>query len=437
MNKVTEKTWYEKLNLINTKYLMPIMALMFLCTNTVINMYCGEHIETLQNIVAIMILGIVCVDLLFNKTYSLNSIINDNKLIIIYFIIRAISLWQSGFDYSVLRTIFFELFFLVGIKHVISQDKKSKKFYLYSFLIIELAMTGMSLLIYYMMPHLGTTLQQIIVEHTYYLKFSQAAMFSNVNTAGIMAGCAIVATIVLYRQHRYNNKLLMLYGVYNLFSLIVFGCRSAELAIIVVAVVFIFKKIFKSISNRKIVLAVLVIMILSLVPIYGIVLYNESNGEFTYTEFENKINTVSSARYCIWKECVITQTDKTLFGYGNLKLEQEARVDLMKQYEAVGVDYRYFITTDLGPHNGYIGMISGTGWLGFIAFMAILMQRIRRSKNLNKNDWYLLLVFIFVINCFESLFILNRFFTCFYMFLILDSDWESDDHKLPQSEVSK
>lgn len=432
MNKVTEKTWYEKLNLINTKYLMPFMALMFLCTNTVINMYCGEHIETLQNIVAIMILGIVCIDLLFNKTYSLNSIVNDNKLIIIYFIIRAISLWQSGFDYSVLRTIFFELFFLVGIKHVVAHDKKSKKFYLYSFLIIELVMTGMSLLIYYMMPYLETTLQQAIVEHTYYLKFSQAAMFSNVNTAGIMAGCAIVATVVLYRQHRYSNKLLMLYGVYNFFTLIVFGCRSAELAIILVVVIFGFKKIFKLISNRNVTLAVLVIMILSLVPIYGIILYNESDGEFTYTEFEDKINTVSTTRYCIWKECAITQIDKPLFGYGNLKLEQEARVDLMKQYETAGLEYRYFTAIEFGPHNGYIGMISGTGFLGFIAFMAILIQRIRRSKKLNDSDWYLLLVFIFVINCFESLFILNRFFTCFYMFLILDSEWESDDfNKLP------
>jgi hypothetical protein len=79
-------------------------------------------------------------------------------------------------------------------------------------------------------------------------------------------------------------------------------------------------------------------------------------------------------------------------------------------------------------------MISATGWAGFGLFIAILLQRIKRAKHLEKGRWYLMLIFIFVINCFESLFVLNRFFTCFYMFLILETDMEDGEDRLTEEK---
>ena len=148
--------------------------------------------------------------------------------------------------------------------------------------------------------------------------------------------------------------------------------------------------------------------------------------------FEYNLDQLSSSRYTIWKECFITQQDDLLFGKGNLKLEQQARKDFLKDFEKNNENYIFFNAVEFGPHNGYISMISGAGWLGLLLFIAILIQRIRRSKNLEKGNWYLMLVFIFAINCFESLFILNRFFACFYMFLILEADWEKEDYTLEQ-----
>ena len=161
-------------------------------------------------------------------------------------------------------------------------------------------------------------------------------------------------------------------------------------------------------------------------PIYGMIGYYESEQALSYERVEDKLSSLSSSRYIIWKESFLIQQDSLLFGKGNLKLEKEARkelVDKVKPMEST----RFYAATELGPHNGYIGMISGTGWLGFLVFIAILIQRIRRSKSLESGNWYLLLIFFFAINCFESLFILNRFFICFYMFLILESDWEKGD----------
>ena len=140
---------------------------------------------------------------------------------------------------------------------------------------------------------------------------------------------------------------------------------------------------------------------------------------------ETTINDVSSNRYAIWKSCIIEQENHFWFGAGNLAMEQDNRTELF------GFDGRY--TPEIirgvhyGPHSGYIGMISGTGWLGFALFIMILIQRIRSAEILKEGNWYLAIIFILAINLFESLFILNRFFTCFYMFMILEMQNSIED----------
>mgnify|MGYP002798805057 FL=1 len=169
-------------------------------------------------------------------------------------------------------------------------------------------------------------------------------------------------------------------------------------------------------------------MVLTLVPIYGFTLYQINNyGEFSYNEAETSINELSTGRYLIWKECIITQDGHELFGTGSLNNVHEARDNLIAQNPEAPWEYQRIHLNELNPHNGYIAQISATGWVGFALFIAILAQRIKRAEHLNKGRWYLLIIYTLVINCFESLFILNRFFTCFYMLLILETDMEQPD----------
>ena len=77
---------------------MPIIAILFICTNTVLNLWIGERIETIQNLLAIVILFIIAVNLLSSPRNNLIPWLKSNVLVVAYFIIRLISLWQSGFD---------------------------------------------------------------------------------------------------------------------------------------------------------------------------------------------------------------------------------------------------------------------------------------------------------------------------------------------------
>ena len=66
-------------------------------------------------------------------------------------------------------------------------------------------------------------------------------------------------------------------------------------------------------------------MVLTLIPIYGLIQYNESIEHLSYTEIEAAADRFSSGRYTLWKECIIVQKDNPVFGIGSLNLEQQAR----------------------------------------------------------------------------------------------------------------
>ena len=191
------------------------------------------------------------------------------------------------------------------------------------------------------------------------------------------------------------------------------------------------KKLLR-IRKETLIAGVLVMCIATLLPVYLVVNHSQNIGTLYYTDLEHKMDKISSGRYLIWKECIINQNNSLIFGEGNLKLEQEERIQYINDHE--DIYWGYVSSSQLGPHNGYIGMISATGWAGFGLFIAILLQRIKRAKHLEKGRWYLMLIFIFVINCFESLFVLNRFFTCFYMFLILETDMEDGEDRLTEEK---
>ena len=47
-----------------------------------------------------------------------------------------------------------------------------------------------------------------------------------------------------------------------------------------------------------------------------------------------------------------------------------------------------------------------------------MLQKIRHMKYL-KGYWYLVVIFVLVVNNFESMIIMNKFYTCFLMMIIL------------------
>lgn len=409
-----------KLNPINRIILMPIMAITFIAFNTVVNLWLGSKAETLQNILAILILFTVACTLLSSPKKELLPWIKSNYIVIAYFIVRVISFIESGFDYSVLRTIFFEMFFLIGITKKTVGDERCGRIYLFIFLIIETIVCIGCMAVYAISIKANEGIISWLTEYTYYEQFNKTALLSNSNTAGIMAVFAIISIMILWKQitDKKITILLLISLALNILFMFMAQSRSAEVGLMAVAVFSLIKRFIKKPLKKQSVYIVLCGCLVLVFCVYGYTNIKINEDQYNLDTIETSINDVSSNRYAIWKSCIIEQDNHFLFGAGNLAMEQSNRTEMF------GFDGRY--TPEIiqgvhyGPHSGYIGMISGTGWLGFALFTLILVQRIRRAEILNKGNWYLAIIFILVINLFESLFILNRFFTCFYMFMILE-----------------
>ena len=415
-----------KLNKINRIILMPIMAITFIAFNTVVNLWLGSKAETLQNILAILILFTVACTLLSSPKKELLPWIKSNLIVIVYLIVRGISFIESGFDYSVLRTIFFEMFFLIGITGKTVGNERCGRIYLYIFLIIETIVCIGCMAVYAIGIKADEDTISWLTEYTYYEQFNKTALLSNSNTAGIMAVFAIISIVILWK-HIKKSKIIIpiiISLVLNIVFMFMAQSRSAEVGLIAAAAFFIVMLFIKKPIKRQSVFLVLCGCIVFVFCVYGFTNIKISEDPYNLDTIETTINDVSSNRYVIWKECVTEQKNHLMFGAGNLAIEQDNRNAI---FNDSAYNYHYREGSALGPHSGYIGMISGAGWLGFALFVMILFQRIRRAEILKEGNWYLAIIFILAINLFESLFVLNRFFTCFYMFMILEMQNSIED----------
>ena len=420
MQSELNKNWLESLNRLCRDCLMPIMLVLLFLYNTIINALIGGKVETLQNLLAVAVIAVAILNIIAHSKRNLLLWFKSNIFVLGYIIVRLITIIRTGFDYSAVRSVFFEVFFLIGVTNCTLGAGKQNR-YVFIFAVLELAFSFGSLFLYYTMPFLGT--ENLLLEFTNLEQQGRALLFGNTNAAGIMCAFSVILAVIYYNKNLFSKKIIILYGIYNFIAMLLFGCRSADLGLIAAVIALVLESKIKFITGKRIVVVSLICAVLSLVPIYYCIFNLNNYSSYEMTEKEAIVNDISTGRYLIWKQCAITQTDNAIFGMGSLKLEQEARRTLVEDIDQ-NYYWRMVQASELGPHNGYIGLISGTGVLGFFMFIACLLQMIYRCRNLGNDKWYLLMVFIFVINCFESLFILNRFFSCFFMFMILKEDFQ-------------
>ena len=142
MEACENRKWLIKLNKISWNVLMPVMAVTFILFNTVINQWIGERIETLQNLLVIFIMLIFACNIFADPKKNIPAWIRTNWLVIIYFAVRAMTLIKMDFEYSTIRTIFFEVFFLIGITECTVGGSDKRNLYIKIFVWMELVLTA-------------------------------------------------------------------------------------------------------------------------------------------------------------------------------------------------------------------------------------------------------------------------------------------------------
>lgn len=442
----------EKLNKVKNILLILYVALETLY-KTIAGMYFASDMDRLQCVVAVLLIGLVAVEFLRLDKENKIKWLKKNVLVIGYFIVRLITFIHVGMEYTVIRSMLFEVVYLVALTELLVSGSLCRNIIMKAFVIANLILNVFNTaayefcrIIYPNGDYAGSSLFNFIVEKTYVdfnaeglLVWQNSAMYGNPNQMGLMTGMAVLITLNYLSKNMSAGKKIafVLYYIFSAYCIIFSDCASVLVGLVGATGAFILVKLIKSVNRKKIIFICLACCIAVTAGAYA---YISTYEEYRITYTEYAIDQATSHRYGIWKDCYHSHQEEMLLGCGNITLEKRDRY----QYNLdKGIDYGYDINESLidfyGPHNGYIGMLSCAGILGSLMFLLTFIKKIADCKMLNKKSWYLLVVFLLVINLFECMIIISKNFCCLYLFLILAMDDNEDDEtgKLPVMEEIK
>ncbi|MDY5739692.1 MAG: O-antigen ligase family protein [Anaerovoracaceae bacterium] len=419
----------DRLNKFNN-YVVIVYAMLFIASSTIVAKFCGAWIERLEVVIGIAILGLYLINIFTDKKIALKNVLLENIIAIVYLCFRAYTLYKLHLDYSTLRTIFFETVYLLCISRYILGNVENMKC-IFKYLIgINLILNIANLVMFFALNQVPS-LYKSAIKYTFLntdTNYIYSALYPNPNTMGIMTTFSILCAFILYRKtETYSLVYRAIYLVISLISIYISGCRAAEIALLVTLLAYI---IIKLLHINKLKLIVGLCLISSIIFVAGISGYISSqyDRDIMYiSETEIKLDNLSTGRYMIWKSGYFAHREKLLSGVGSLHNEIKQRDGyVVNHFKENHTDLGEHNRLKLGPHNGYIGMIWCTGVVGALLFFLALLQKIKMAKSLENGNWYLAVIFIFIVNLFETMFIISRFFLVLYLFLILAMDDDSE-----------
>lgn len=421
----------RKLEVIKNAMLI-IYVVLEVLYKTIVGMYLAVEMERLQCVIGAVLACLLLVEWFrLDKENKINWI-KRHAIVFVYFAIRVMTFVSIGFKYTMLRSVFFEGIYLLVITELVLNSKLCKTVVIKLFIVINLVLNILNTVVYWYCEYVFAYgdyhtdfLHGVAMEYTHVGDYwcYYTGMYSNPNQIGLMTGLAILLAIsYLHKELSSGKRICMaIYFVFSLYCVLYSKCSNAHIALLAAAMAFIIVCKFKLFTPKRIIITCLACCILATGCMYYIAGSNSPNEP--YTAFEEKLNSLSTNRYTIWKDSYYSHQEELLLGCGNMTLEKRDRYQYnLDKGNDLGFDINGSLIEFVGPHNGYIGTISCAGLLGFAAFVALLLKKINDSKSLEQRYWYLAVVFILVVNLFECMMPISKNFVTLFMFLILAMD---------------
>lgn len=378
-------------------------------------------------ILILLFLGTFLVQFLLAKKEEKLAFLKNQIFVVVYLGIRCVLLVLHGFDHFIFGSIIYETVFLLLIcPWTVGTYEKVKTIFI-TFIGFNFIMNLLSVGLVLCMGKLPDWEIDLAVYHEtpgYMEANPYAGLFANPNNAGIMTAMALCLFLLVMKVARNGRKYLAwkiigmgLYILFSLYMLYRYGCRSADVGLITVLLVYGLVKAFKW-NKKRVLQIVLVVVLLCNAALLAVI----ASGADETSEHIATINILSSGRYKLWNDGYHTASfaDAWLLGQGSNELELENRnVYLKDKWISEGNDETLYVEEILGLHSGYLSILFNAGIICFALFVVILWQKTRRMPFGNQGNWYLIVIFAFTVNLFESLLIMNRSYVCFLMMIVL------------------
>ncbi len=359
-----------------------------------------------------------------------------------YFIVRCVCFAVNGFQYGIAREIFFEFVFLVAICPWTVGPRVRFEIIAWVFCGINLVMNLTNTYCCHVLkvffaeggsePVNGGILgflTHLKAYVPYGVEYNLTPLYSNPNSQGIMAGMAILLSFLLVRKSK-TIVLFVPYWLYTFYALYAGGSRGAMVGLIFAVLSIGILKAVSRIPPKILITVCLLTCTVAAVAIYAFIDYNLKDGDGNFTETEIHINNVSTGRYLIWQTCYRAHQDTKFLGAGDATIEKQTRNELLRT-DFIG-NYgteEGFIPTTFSVHNGYLATIFISGWIGFILFLVILLDKIWQCRSISYRGGIAagIIIFALMVNNFEALLITSRYYTVLLLFLLLAGERKREE----------
>ncbi|RGD75329.1 O-antigen ligase family protein [Anaerofustis stercorihominis] len=367
------------------------------------------------------------------EKFDVKKFIKNNIIIILYFVVRLITLYIKGFDNATLRSIVIEFFLLVILFRGLTLNGNDPKKILKPCIIIISLVTAFFILrvVYYLFTSSG--LEESFLKSLIY-SISGTTFNVNPNDGGILVTFVIAFSLFYIEKKDYKYYICFIISIAYLF---LSGCRSAITGLIVIAFCYLITKFCKKIGFKKQMAAVLSLSLAYLIIMFTVVGINSKVVGFT--PFENMWNTYSSQRYMLDKYTILSLKDDFLLGFGSYEYTGQKRYDYLMDNipqmvdVKLGADAGYVSKyRTLNAHNGFLDFIAGNGLICLILFLYFFINRIKNIDDKVCKKYFLPIIYMIVVSNFENT-ILNIIPFMFFLIILFIASMEYEQLKINES----
>ena len=313
------------------------------------------------------------------KEYSFPGWLRRNWLVLLYITLRLASCISNDLtsDPGFWLSISYEIMFLIAINNVTAKSITIRIF-ICSLIAFDLIAISICSYHFFFLKDLMTSAAgsyQALVRAG--LPFTM--IFTNQNPAGMLAGLTASACILQLGTSSKSLKLLLSAIIaINVMFLLWSRSLTAFVGIVLILAISIARAYLKTINYKAVISSALVLCVAVMIPVYVITLSSNQETKLQNSTEEILLNSLSSGRYNIWKEHILSQEGHYLLGFGTSSKAVGARTEYIKNSnadETIQVDETHQAMetrTDLGFHNGYLELVVTAGVPAAILVFIIL-----------------------------------------------------------------
>ena len=168
-----------------------------------------------------------------------------------------------------------------------------------------------------------------------------------------------------------------------LYSMYILNARSSYVAIFASFAGIILLLAVKRLKPHVLVTICLVCCVCVTAGIYGFIQYNLQDGDTALSAAESQVNAMTTGRYQVWQDAVVSHADQWAFGAGSYEREiDERNAYLEEKFVAAGGNGNQFVPTILHLHNGYLSVMMYGGIFAFVLFILIIIDKVFEARSL-------------------------------------------------------